>query len=155
MAEKNVRVTTEIAAAPGALYDMVSELSDMGKWSPEAQGGRWIGGATGPAVGARFRGQNRSGWRRWATTAKVTDAQPGKRFAFSVTFGGLSIADWCYEFEAVDGGTRVTETWDDRRPPWMPIVDPVVMGIPNRAEHNRTNMEATLAALKKGAEAAA
>ena len=74
MADKQVQVSTEIARDPETLYDMVSELSDMGKGSPEAVGGRWVGGATGPAVGARFRGHNRSGRRRWSTTVEVTDA---------------------------------------------------------------------------------
>jgi hypothetical protein len=153
MADKNVQVSTEIARDAHSLYGMVSELCDMGKWSPEAQGGKWIGGATGPAVGAKFRGSNRKGWRRWQTTAEVTDADPGKRFAFRVTVGPVPIAEWTYEFEAAGGGTKVTESWQDIRPAWMPVVDPVVMGVPDRAEHNRTNMEATLAGLKSGAEA--
>jgi hypothetical protein len=154
MADKNVQVSTEIARDAGALYDMVAELCDMGQWSPEAQGGKWVGGATGPAKGAKFRGSNRKGWRRWQTVAEVTDAVPGTRFAFRVTVGPLPIAEWTYDFEAAGTGTKVTESWQDIRPAWMPVVDPVMMGVADRAEHNRKNMEATLAALKSGAEAA-
>lgn len=153
MADKHVRVSTEIARDPDTLYDLVSELSDMGKWSPEAQGGTWVGGATGPALGSRFRGHNRKGWRRWSTSAEVTAADRGKRFAFRVTLGPLPIAEWSYDFEAAGTQTQVVESWDDLRPSWLRTMDPVVMGIADHAEHNRKNMEATLAALKISAEA--
>ena len=47
MTEKKAEATETIAADPGALYDLVSDLCRMGEWSPEATGGRWVGGATG------------------------------------------------------------------------------------------------------------
>jgi hypothetical protein len=153
MADKHVAVSTQIACDPGTLYDMVSELSDMGKWSPENQGGKWVGGATGPAVGARFRGHNRSGWRRWSTTAEVTAADRGERFAFRVSFAAVPVAFWEYDFDGSDGTTSVTESWTDLRPWWMDKGSAPVMGVWDRAEHNRRNMEATLQALKESAEA--
>ncbi|MGN6472438.1 MAG: SRPBCC family protein [Mycobacteriales bacterium] len=154
MADKQVAVSTEIARDPESLYDMVSELTDMGKWSPENQGGRWIGGATGPTVGARFRGTNRSGWRRWSTTAQVTAAERGKRFEFRVTFAAVPIALWAYDFNGSGATTSVTETWTDLRPWWMDKGSAPVMGVWDRPTHNRRNMEATLEALKRSAEAA-
>jgi hypothetical protein len=153
MADKQVEVSTEIARDADTLYDMVSELSNMGQWSPENQGGRWIGGATGPEVGARFRGSNRSGWRRWSTTAQVTEADRGRRFAFRVTFAAVPIAEWAYEFVAAGAKTSVTETWTDLRPWWMDKGSAPVMGVWDRPEHNRRNMVATLEALKRSAEA--
>src|SRR5436309_2120194 len=111
MADKQVEVSTEIRADADQLYDLVSDLTKMGDWSPENTGGRWIGGATGPAVGARFRGSNRSGWRRWSTTAEVTEADRGKRFGFRVTFASVPIARWVYDFAGSAGATVVTETW--------------------------------------------
>ncbi|HEX3707120.1 MAG TPA: SRPBCC family protein [Mycobacteriales bacterium] len=152
MADKHVQVSTEIACDAGDLYDMVSELSDMGKWSPEALGGRWVGGATGPTVGARFHGSNRSGWRRWSTTAEVTEAERGKRFAFRVRFATVPIAAWSYDFTASGAATVVTETWTDLRPWWMDKSSGPIMGVSDRAGHNRKNMEATLATLKSSAE---
>jgi polyketide cyclase/dehydrase/lipid transport protein len=154
MAEKSLETSTEIAAAAGALYDLVSELTKMGQWSPENVGGKWIGGATGPAVGARFKGNNKAGWRRWSTISEVTEAAQGKRFAFHVTVMGVPIADWAYEFDSTGGATKVTETWQDQRPGWMNKLSGPVMGVPDRAVHNRRNMDATLAALKKAAESA-
>jgi uncharacterized protein YndB with AHSA1/START domain len=153
MAGRNLEVSTDIKADAARLYDMVSDLPQMGRWSPENTGGRWRGGATSPTVGAKFTGSNKSGWRRWTTSVEVTEADPGKRFAFKVTVGPVPIADWAYEFNANGATTTVTEIWDDRRPGWMEKVSAPMMGVPDRAAHNRANMEATLAALKQAAEA--
>jgi len=155
MGDKHVQVTETIAAEPAQLYDMVADLTKMGQWSPETVGGKWVGGASGPAKGAKFRGNNKSGWRRWSTLTEVTAAEPSGRFAFHVSFVGVPISDWAYEFEAVDGGTRVTETWTDCRPLWMDKTSGVVMGVPDRVSHNQATMQATLAALKQVAESAA
>lgn len=152
MADTPVEVTAEINADAGAIYDMVSDLPRMGEWSPEATGGRWVGGTTGPEVGARFRGANKSGWRRWSTTAEVTAAERGNRFAFRITSGGVPISAWSYEFGTSGGQTTVTERWEDLRPFWMYQLSKPVMGIFDRAGHNRANMEQTLAALKRAAE---
>jgi hypothetical protein len=46
----------------------------------------------------------------------------------------------------------VTESWTDNRPAWMKIASGPVMGVVDRAAHNRRGMEHTLAALKKAAE---
>lgn len=153
MADKEVEVSTDIHSDADTLYDMVSDLAQMGKWSPEAQGGRWLGGAQGPTLGARFLGRNSKGWRRWATIAKVTEAERGKRFAFHVTAGPLKVADWVYEFAQSGDTTTVTERWIDCRAPGFSALSSAVLGVADRAEHNRQNMEATLAALKSSAEA--
>jgi hypothetical protein len=153
MAERNLEVSTDIKADAARLYDLVSDLPQMGRWSPENTGGKWRGGASGPTVGAKFTGSNKAGWRRWTTSVEVTDANPGKRFAFHVSFVGVPIADWTYEFSDDVGTTKVTEIWDDRRPGWMDKLSAPVMGVADRPAHNRKNMEATLAALKQAAEA--
>jgi uncharacterized protein YndB with AHSA1/START domain len=148
-----VRVEQQIAAAPEALYALISDVTNMGRWSPENHTCRWLKGATGPEVGARFKGSNKDGWRRWSTTCEVVSADPGRRFAFDARFAGVPIARWSYDFEPEGGGTRVVETWLDRRPKALRSPSRVVMGVPDRAEHNRAGMEATLAALKECAEA--
>ncbi|MFM8383175.1 MAG: SRPBCC family protein, partial [Actinomycetota bacterium] len=60
-----VVVTREVAAPPERIWAMVSDLPRMGEWSPENQGGEWLNGATGPAVGVRFKGQNKNGKKSW------------------------------------------------------------------------------------------
>ncbi len=153
MAGKRAEASETIAAGPERVYDLVSDLAQMGKWSPEAVGGRWVGGATGPAIGARFRGNNRSGWRRWSTVATVIAADRGKRFAFRVTLGPFPISEWSYDFEATaEGTTRVIERWLDLRSPFIEVPSRPVMGVYDRPEHNKANMVRTLAVLKASIE---
>jgi hypothetical protein len=152
MAEKHAEASETIAGDAGAIYDLVSDLTEMGRWSPEASGGRWIGGATGPSVGARFHGNNRSGWRRWSTVSVITTADRGTRFAFRVSAGGVPVSEWSYDFAPDSAGTRVVEQWNDLRPGWMDLLSRPVMGVPDRAVHNQRNMALTLTALKTAVE---
>ena len=148
----DAEASTTITADPAVVYDLVSNLPRMGEWSPENTGGKWLDGATGPAVGARFRGTNRKGLRRWSTTVVVTAADRGSRFACDVTYGPLAISHWDYTIATDPAGCRLTETWSERRPAWMKLMSVPVMGVADRAAHNRRGMEQTLAAVKAAAE---
>lgn len=150
-----VSVSSTMSCTPAQVYDLISNVTRMGQWSPETTSCRWLGGVDGPAPGARFRGTNQRGLRRWSTTCTVTAADPGRRFAFTVAFGPIPVAEWAYDVEAADGGCQVTESWTDRRAGWMRVGGAIVMGVPDRAAHNRITMTATLAALKTAAESAA
>ena len=149
----DVTVEEVIAAPAEVLYELVSDVTRMGEWSPETTSCRWVGGATGPRMGARFRGSNRNGWRRWSTACTVVAAEPGSRFSFDVDLGGLPISRWTYEFLPEDQGTRVRESWTDRRPGWIDRFGKLVRGITDTHAHNRAGMEATLVALRGHAEA--
>jgi uncharacterized protein YndB with AHSA1/START domain len=148
-----VVVETRIGAPPEVTYDLISDVTQMGRWSPETSACRWLDGADGPLVGARFRGANRMGWRRWSTTCTVTAADAGRRFAFDVSFGPLAVASWSYELIGDGGDTVVREAWRERRPRWFRAVTGRVMGVTDRVTHNRAGMEATLDALRTAAEA--
>ena len=148
----DLQVTENVRADPQVVYRFISDITRMGEWSPENTGGRWLRGASGPAQGATFRGNNRHGWRRWSSKCTVTEVDPGRRFAFTVTVGPLSVADWGYTIEPTTGGCIVTEDWTDRRPGWLRTVYPVVMGIKDRVASNQTNMQTTLRKLKEAAE---
>lgn len=142
----------EIKADAAALYQRVSDVTRMSEWSPETTSCRWLKGATGPAAGARFKGANRSGWRRWSTTCTVVAAEPGERFAFDVTFARVPISRWEYTFSPDGDRTIVTERWIDHRPNWMRKASGAVMGVRDREAHNRAGMEKTLEALRVSAE---
>jgi hypothetical protein len=149
MALREVQVEERIAAPPEALYGLVSDITRTGEWSPENVGGRWLGDASAPVVGARFRGANRRGFRRWSTTCTVVAADPGRRFAFDVAFAGIPVARWTYEFAPSGDTTVVTETWTDRRPGWFALGARPFMGIPDMGAHNERNMRTTLENLRK------
>ena len=143
-----------INATPEHIYDLVADLPRMGQWSPECQRVEWEGGASGPAPGARFVGHNRGGPRgllRWSRHGRVLAADPGREFAFVTEEGGRESTVWRYRFEPVDGGTRVTESYEVKRiPAWARIVD-----IPtNRHRELLEGMRHTLEQLKTRAEAA-
>jgi len=148
----DIEVTERIAAPATKVYELVSDLPRMGEWSPENTGGKWLGRASGPEPGAKFRGTNRSGWRFWFTTVTVTSAERGRRFVFDVDSFGVPVATWEYELVERDGGCTVTERWTDRRPGWMRTASIPVTGVRDRGEHNRGNMQETLRNLKTAAE---
>ena len=143
-----------IAASPEQLYALVSDLPRMGEWSPENHGGKWLKGASGPAVGAKFKGKNSHGWRRWSTVATVVTAEPGHEFAIDVTSTGIRVARWGYRFAGVEGGTEVTEYWSDHRSPVIAKITGTVVGVADRNAHNRSGMAHTLERLAAAVGAA-
>ena len=72
--------------------------------------------ATGPAVGARYRGhvKRNENWPvLYWTTCEITECVPGQVFEFAVVMGDRPVNTWRYEFRATDdGGTDVTESFD-------------------------------------------
>jgi uncharacterized protein YndB with AHSA1/START domain len=149
-----VSVTREIGAPAAQVWAMVSDVTRMGEWSPENEGGEWLHGASGPEPGARFRGTNRNGKKQWKTVATIVESQPGRVFSFRVTAPGLKVAEWRYEFEATAIGCRVTETWIDQRGVVVKTLGKPVSGVADRAGHNRAGMEQTLERLAAAAESA-
>jgi uncharacterized protein YndB with AHSA1/START domain len=155
MAEPVV-VSRAVAAPPELVWSMISDLPRMGEWSPENTGGTWRKGATGPAVGARFKGTNANGKKSWSTAVEVKRCDPAKAFAFKVTSGGLSVATWSFELEPSAAGCTVTETWLDERGWLVKTLGGPVSGVRERDdEHTRKGMEATLEGLAAAAEASA
>jgi uncharacterized protein YndB with AHSA1/START domain len=143
MAEQ-VQAVRTIAASPDALWKLVSDVTRRGEWSPENTGGVWTKGATGPAVGARFKGTNKNGKRTWSTDCTVTEAKPGESFVFESKAGPLKIARWAYVFQSAGDGCTVTETWTDQRGGTIKFLGKNISGVADRAEYNKTGMEQTL-----------
>ena len=146
-----VSVTREIAASPERVWAMVTDLPRMGEWSPENQGGVWTGGAAGPAVGARFKGKNRNGRRSWSTSVKVTVCDSPRTFSFALMALGKNWCDWVYDIEPTATGCAVTHSWVDHRGKFAGVIGGVISGVPDRATHNRGNMEVTLENLARAA----
>ncbi len=152
--DQSIRVERTIAASPEEVWSLVADITRMGNWSPENTGGRWVGGAEGPALGARFKGTNSNGSKSWSSDCVVTACEPGKRFGFDVKVKGLKVAGWTYEFEPLDGGCRVVETWVDRRGGFVKVLSPLATGTKDRAARNRETMAKTLERLAAAAEKA-
>ena len=107
-------VTVHIAAPPERVFELVSDVTRIGRYSPETFEAEWIEGATGPAVGAKFRGhvkRNQKGPIYW-TTCTVLECEPGREFAFGVGSPEKPLNVWRYHLEPTDdGGTDITESF--------------------------------------------
>src|SRR4051794_1621929 len=153
-APRTFSVSRDIDAPADVVWSLVADLPRMGEWSPEATGGTWVKGASGPAVGASFKGTNANGKRHWSTNATLTECDPGRSFVFEVSSVGLAVATWAYTFEPTDDGCTVTETWTDRRGRIATFFGGPTSGIKDRAEHNRAGMVQTLENLAAAAAGA-
>jgi uncharacterized protein YndB with AHSA1/START domain len=98
-------------APPERVWDLVTDVTRIGEFSPETFDGEWIDGATGPAIGARFRGhvkRNQKGPTYW-TKCTVTVCEPNRAFEFDVVTGGRTVNTWGYRLQPAEGGADVTE----------------------------------------------
>lgn len=107
-------VTVHMNAVAEDVWNVVADVRNTPKFSPEVFETEWLDGATGPALGARFRGhvkRNEIGPVYW-TICRVTACDPGREFGFEVLVGDRSVNNWHYAFApAASGGTDVTESF--------------------------------------------
>ncbi len=148
-------VAIEIAAPPDRVYELVSDITRMGEWSPECRRCTWTRGASGPVVGARFKARNKG--RRgppWFNTPVVTAAEPGREFAFNRSGPGIGSYTWRYVFEPTATGTLVTESYEAERPvpKAMNRLSEIWAGSHDRDGDLREGMKTTLERIKATAE---
>ena len=106
-------VTVHMDASADQIWELVSDVTRIGSYSPETFEAEWLDGATGPAVGAMFRGhvkRNGKGPIYW-TTCTVTVSDPVREFAFGVGDGDKPLNVWTYRLEPAGDGTDVTESF--------------------------------------------
>ncbi|MDF2979189.1 MAG: cyclase [Actinomycetospora sp.] len=137
-------VTEHVRAAPETVWALVADVTQTYRYSEETFEAEWLDGATGPAVGALFRGhvkRNGRGPTYWST-CRVTACEPGREFGFEVLVGGRPIIHWRYRFVPAGDGTDVTESF--RLAPTTP--NRIYWAVLGRARGrtNRRNMRATL-----------
>jgi hypothetical protein len=145
--------TVQIDRSPDEVYRLITDLPTLAALAEEAVAMEFRNGDS-VSKGAVFVGHNENGDKRWSTKCTVTDAEPGRTFAFDVRFTVLPIARWRYDIEAAaDGGCRVTESTWDRRPGWFRKVAYRATGVTDRAAANAEHIQLTLQRLKQRAEA--
>ena len=148
-----------VPAAPDAVYAVVSDVTRIGERSPECHTARWLPGAPAGTRGAVFRGSNRAGWAaRWSRRCEVVAAEPGRVFAFRTRPEVLDVTrrdstTWRYDLEPMDGGTRVTHSYEITVLPARPLRDQYGLLLPHHRDmrpHMRTNLEALRDASARG-----
>ena len=155
-----LRSSVTVAAPPEKVWARVCDITRMGDASPACTGCEWDDPVAGMTAGAWFTGTNQSGEHTYTTRCQIDTVEPGRSFAF-VNFGlaGDSASSrWGYEVEPVDGGTRLTETWEilpglvEHVQENYPDVD-IAAIVEDRKAFAENGLEQTLAALKAELEA--
>ena len=164
-------VTVHMAATPERIWELVSDVTRIGEYSPETFEAEWLDGAAGPAVGARFRGHVRRNGRGpvYWTTCEVVACEPGRAFGFGVFTGDKHTSIWRYVLEPTDSGTDsgagtdsdsttgagcdVTESFELLDVFWLRLYWKILGW--SRAKTNTNGMRTTLERIKAVAEAEA
>jgi len=144
-------VTVEVSAE--ALYDLVSDITRTGEWSPVCTSCWWDDEVEAGQVGAWFTGRNELPHRTWETRSQVVAAERGREFAWVV---GSRYVRWGFTLAPVDTGTVLTETWE-----FLPdgiamfkekFGDTAHAQITDRTQQALDGIPKTLAAIKRIAE---
>ena len=146
-------VTVPMAAKADEIWNIVADVRNTGKFSPEVMEAEWLDGATEPALGARFRGhvkRNEIGPVYW-TVCRVTACERGKEFGFEVLVGDKPVNNWHYLFTPTEAGTDVTESFRMTDSLLTKIFG--LFGGQLRTRRNRRDMRKTLERIKAVVEA--
>ncbi len=145
-----------INASPAEVHRLISDPPAMAEFTEEFFRASWLGGVREPRVGARFRGMNRNGRRRWWTTCTITELEPGRRFAYEVsTPFKVPISRWEYDLQRAENGCTLTESSFLRVPAWFIPIAIMITGEPDRPAANKAHISATLTRLKEHLESRA
>ena len=139
-----------IDAPVSVVYDLVTDVTRMGEWSPECVRCEW--NEEPGAVGSTFTGHNRRGPARWKTVARVLVADRPREFSFATLHHGEPSTRWTYHLQG-DDPTTVTESFTAITAPRFILLAERFL-IRNRQDQLEQGMAATLAALKAVAERA-
>lgn len=100
-----IEASIEIDAAPARVWELVSDLRNMPRWSPQCRRTIVRGGVM--RAGAKLVNINRRGLLFWPTQSMVTDFVPDERIAFRVKENWTI---WSFDLEPnVGGGTRLVQ----------------------------------------------
>lgn len=153
-----------IAAPPELVWDLIADVTQVGKWSPECTGAAWLGEPGRPLAGARFTGHNRlPGGFEYEVTCVITEADRPSAFAWMVLDDSEDPTRpsslWRYRIDPLpDGGSRVRQRFTHG--PGFSFLRELAETRPRRAariiaarlDGLRANMTATLRAMKVAAE---
>ena len=146
--------STIVEASADFLYDLLSDITRTGEWSPVCTSCWWDDEAQAGRVGAWFTGRNELPHRIWETRSEVVAAERGREFAWVV---GGRFARWGFSFAAAENGTVLTESWE-----FLPggitmfeekFGEEAPAQITDRTQQALDGIPKTLAAIKRIAEA--
>jgi uncharacterized protein YndB with AHSA1/START domain len=149
MAEPLLQAEIDIAAPPTRVWALVSDLSQMPRWSPQCRMMR----AFGPLrQGTRTVNFNRRGLMFWPTTSRITEFIPERKLAFRVNENNTV---WSYELEPTATGTRLVESRHAEngvKAVSNALVNSLMGGVPSFEQELLAGMNDSLARIKAAAE---
>jgi uncharacterized protein YndB with AHSA1/START domain len=144
-----VSVERVIPATPEAIFDLIADASRH----PDIDGSGTVkqvkaGAPVRLSAGSTF-GMSMHMGVRYSMVNTVVEFEDNRRMAWKTAPGGLvgrfvGGRLWRYELEPVDGGTRVTESWDISGDHQR-----VFLRMGGLAEKTRSNMESSLARIEQ------
>jgi len=135
------------------VYDLVADVSKMGRWSPVCTGGTY------DDDGEWFTGTNAMGDAKWETRCLVVTADRGREFAFvnHGPEGRVPMVRWGFRLRPLDGDTtEVVQSWEvlpDYGEGLGVDEDGAIQVLDMMKSAALQGMPETLAALKRDAEA--
>lgn len=113
------RAEVVVGAPVEAVWRVASDVTRTGEWSHECRRVEWSGGSTAAAPGVRFRGENKAGPWTWTRENEVVAADAPSTLVWRTvsTRWFPDSSEWRLRFEPVDGGTRITQSYEVLRGP--------------------------------------
>ena len=148
-------VSLEIPAPPERVWDVVTDISVMPRFSTELQSIEWAEGFSGAALGARFLGTNRNAAvGEWTVPSEIVEFEPYRVFGWAVASAENPAATWRFDLTPTDEGTSLSYTAKIGPGPsgvtWLISREPdrAEEIIADRLEFFRTGMTATLEGIR-------
>lgn len=101
-----------LAATPEQVWQVLTDVTQIGSWSHECRTAQWLGGADRAAVGAQFRGSNKVRYARWSKKCTITELVPTRKFVYDTgvdMMGGPTV--WTFALEPAAGGCHLTQSY--------------------------------------------
>ncbi|MGH8994478.1 MAG: SRPBCC family protein [Acidimicrobiales bacterium] len=105
-----VEVRAHIAASADFVWHLLCDVNFSAQFSNEFVEAEWLDGATGPALGVRFRGTNRHpAIGEWQSVSVITECEPGRALQWSVGDPEGPAAVWRFDIAEEAEGVLVTQ----------------------------------------------
>ena len=109
LSTRKYQESVTVHASAEAVYDLVSDITRTGEWSPVCTSCWWDDENSAGQIGAWFTGRNELPHRTWETRSQVVAAERGREFAWVV---GGKFVRWSFTMAPADAGTTLTESWE-------------------------------------------